>query len=211
MHRPFSSLIYNTAELSTTSFHAPTPYLTTPVSGRSTHTARALKAAELQTKLLAIPCAIEKHNVLSMCICAQIATAQISACNNLLEDHALAIARDRVKLSIGYLNAMGSIWALGKAMARDVRAVARATLSVPATSVTVEADLDPAAEIEIMRDELVWPVDPSAGIDIYSGIVLPMEWETFSSGTGGYASSSSEGFHELMVLKSRVGEFDDGL
>lgn len=187
MHRPFSALVYNIAELSTTSFQAPNPYLVSPVSGRSSHTARALKAVELQTKLLAIPCAIEKHNVFTMCICARIATAQISACNNLLEDHALSIARDRVKLSIGFLNAMGSIWVLAKAMAKDVRAVARSTLSVPSSTMTVEPD--PAAEIQLPRDELIWPVDPSAGIDIYSGLVLPMDWEMVSSCTGGYASS----------------------
>jgi hypothetical protein len=189
MHRPFSSLTYNIAELSTTAFQATTPYLVPPVSGRSAHTARALKAAEMQTKLLAIPCAIEKHNVFSMCICSQIATVQISACNNLLEDHALSIARDRIRLSIGFLNAMGSTWALGKAMAKDVRAVARSTLSVLPSKVVVEPD--PTVEIELPRDELIWPVDPSAQVDIYSGIVMPVDWEMVSSGTGSYASSNS--------------------
>ena len=188
MHRPFSALVYNIAEFSTAAFRAPTPYVVSPISGRSSHTARALKAIEMQTKLLAIPCAIEKHNVFSMCICARIATAQISACNNLLEDHALSIARDRVKLSIGFLNAMGSIWVLAKAMAKDVRAVARSTLPVPSSTMTVESD--PTAEIQLPRDELIWPVDPSAGIDIYSGLVLPMDWEMVSSCTGGYASSN---------------------
>lgn len=199
MHRPFSSLVYSTAELSTTSFHAPVPYVVPPVSGRSSHTARALKAVEWQTKLLAIPCTIEKHNVFSLCVCAQIAAAQISACNNLLEDHALSIARDRVKLSIGFLNAMGSIWALGKAMAKEVRAIARSTLSVPPSVTAVEAG--PTVEIDLPRDELIWPIDPSAGIDIYSGIVLPVEWETLSSGTGGYASSNSPGAAGLVFGK----------
>ncbi|KAF2629875.1 nicotinate-nucleotide diphosphorylase [Macroventuria anomochaeta] len=200
MHRPFSSLIYNKAELSTTAFSAPAPFSIPPATGRSAHTARALRVAEIQTKLLAIPCTIEKHSVFSMCICAQIATAQISACNNLLEDHALSIARDRVKLSIGFLNAMGSIWALGKAMAKDVRAVARSTLAMPSSTVTVEPDS--TGEIEIPRDELIWPVDPSAGIDIYSGIVLPMDWENSSSS---YASSAL--VHAAMFQTSGPGGY----
>lgn len=188
LHRPFSSLTYSTPELSTTSFASPAPFSIPPVASRSAHTARALKAVELQTKLLAIPCTIEKHNVFSMCICAQIATAQVSACNNLLEDHALEIARDRVKLSIGFLNAMGSLWALGKAMAKDVRAVARSTLSAPSSTVsTVSMEPQPTDEIEVPRDELIWPVDPSASIDIYSGLVLPADWETSRSG---YCSSA---------------------
>lgn len=199
MHRPFSSLTYNIAELSTTAFQAPIPYLVPPISGRSTHTARTLKAAEMQTKLLAIPCAIEKHNLFSMCICARIAVIHISACNNLLEDYALSIARDRVRLSIGFLSTMGSTWALGKAMAKDVRAVARSTLSVPPSTVIVEPE--PTAEIEIPRDELIWPIDPSVQIDIYSGIVLPVDWETVSSGTGSYASSSSSGPPELVYSR----------
>jgi hypothetical protein len=199
MHRPFSSLVYHRAELSTTAFQAPSPFSIPSVSGRSAHTARALKAAELQTKLLAIPCTIEKHNLFTMCICSHIATAQISACNNLLEDHALSVARERVKLSIGFLNVMGSIWASGKAMAKDVRVVARSTLCVSSSTVTIEPDT--TAEIEIQRNELFWPIDPSAGIDIYSGIVLPMNWEYSSSG---YAASSL--IHAPMFQSSGKGE-----
>lgn len=117
-----------------------------------------------------------------MCLSAEIATAQVSACNHLLEDHALDIARDRVKLSIGFLSAMGSIWPLGKDMARDVRAVARLVLSVPSSLSTVQQSSD-SDEIEVTRDELIWPVYPSANVDIYSGLELPMDWE-------GYASSA---------------------
>jgi hypothetical protein len=187
MHRPFSSLVYNPAELCTTAFQAPSPFSIPSVSGRSAHTARALKALELQTKLLAIPCTIEKHNLFTMCICSHIATAQVSACNNLLEDHALSIARDRVRLSIGFLNAMGSIWALGKAMAKDVRTVARSTLSVLSSAMTMESS-SPTG-IDIPRDELIWPIDPSAEINIYSGIVLPMDWGHSNSS---HASSALE-------------------
>ncbi|KAJ4341667.1 hypothetical protein N0V87_001682 [Didymella glomerata] len=122
-----------------------------------------------------------------MAISAQIATAQVSACN-LLEDHALSIARDRVRLSIGFLSAMGSIWPLGKAMAKDVRAVARSVLSVPSGMPSVQQEC--ADELEIPRDELIWPVDPSAHVDIYSGLVLPMDWEQVTIGDSGYASSA---------------------
>lgn len=180
MHRPLSSLASNKAELSTTSFSPPALFTIPESVSRHAHTSRALKAAEIQTKLLAIPCTIEKHNVFSMAITARIATAQISACNNLLEDHALSIGRDRVKLGIGFLSAMGSIWASGKAIAKDLRAVARSTLKAPSETSSVE--YDPSVEIEIPRDELIWPIDPSADVDIYSGIVMPLDWEHASSG-----------------------------
>ncbi|KAF3005117.1 hypothetical protein E8E13_010196 [Curvularia kusanoi] len=181
---PLSLLASNKAELSAASSNSPA-LSTIPASvSRHAHTSRALKAAEIHTKLLAIPCTIEKHNVLCMAITVSIAKAQISACNNLLEDHALSIGRDRVKLSIGFLSAMGSIWASGKAMAKDVRTVARSTLKAPSETSSVE--YDPSAEIEIPRDDLIWPIDPSADVDIYSGIVMPLDWEQASSG---YAAS----------------------
>lgn len=177
LHRPLSSLAYSLEELSASSFVSPVPFLEPPRYGRSAHTARALRAAEMQTKLLAIPCDVENHNLFTLCISATLAAAQISACNVLLEDHALAIARDRVRLSIGYLSQMGTLWPLAKQMARDVRYVARSTLSGTAqVTHTTATEPDPTAEIEIPRDELIWPINPSAQIDIYSGLILP-EWD----------------------------------
>ena len=184
-HRPFSSLIYSIEELSTESFVSPVPFIEPLKQGQSAHTARALKAAEMQTKLLAIPCPVERHNLFAMCIAAQLATAQISACNVFLEDHALSIARDRVRLSIGYLKAQGMYWPLARRMANEVRFVARRTLAGEQSS---EVTVDPNAEIEIPRDELIFPVDPSAQIDIYSGLTLPINWD---ASLANYSSSNT--------------------
>ncbi|KAJ4983331.1 C6 transcription factor [Stagonosporopsis vannaccii] len=200
LHRPLSSLVYSDAELHTTAFAAPAPFTIPATASRNVHTARALRVVEIQTKLLAIPCTMEKHSVFSMCICALIASAQVSACSNLLEDRALSIARDRVKLSIGFLNSMGSIWALGKSMAKDVRAIARSVLYIPSSITTVEQNI--SAEIEIPRDELIWPINPSADVDIYSGLVMPMDWE---HATSGYASSAL--VHAAMFQTAGSDEF----
>jgi len=162
-------------ELSTQSFVTPIPFVNPPKAGRNLHTARVLKAIDIEIKLLAIPCAMEKHNVFTACMVATLATAQISACNVLLDDHALSIARDRVRLSIGCLNALGTIWPLSKKMANEVRYVARRTLSSLPSLTTQEAD--PSADVEIPRDEVAWPIDPSAHIDIYAGISLPVDWD----------------------------------
>lgn len=185
-HRPFSALTYSIEELSTTSFASPVPFIEPLKQGRGTHTARALKAVDLQTKLLAIPCVIEQHHVFSISIIASLATAQISACNNLLEDHASSIARDRIRLSIGFLKAMGTTWPLARKMTKEVRQVARRTLAGLPSTVTQEAD--PEVEIDIPRDEMIWPVDPSAQIDIFAGITLPMNWDAT---VVNYSSSST--------------------
>ncbi|KAF2470365.1 uncharacterized protein BDR25DRAFT_287260 [Lindgomyces ingoldianus] len=175
-HRPFSSLSYSIEELSVTSFTSPIPFFEPPLQGRGAHTARSLKAAEMQTKLLAIPCVMEKHHLFTLCISASLAAAQIAACNVLLEDRALSIARDRIRLSIGALNAMGSLWPLAKKMARDIRFIARRTLSIPQRNHS--AEVEGTAETEIPRDDLIWPINPSTQIDMYSGIVLPMDLDS---------------------------------
>ncbi|KAF1956692.1 nicotinate-nucleotide diphosphorylase [Byssothecium circinans] len=188
IHRPLSSLAYSLEELTTESFSSPVPFIEPAKAGRSSHTARALKAIDIQTKLLAIPCAIEKHNVFTMCIVATLAASQISACNILLDDHRLSIARDRVRLSIGYLNAMSSLWPLAKKMAKEVRFIARKTLaSLPST---LTQQQDETATTEIPRDEVIWPIDPSASIDIYAGLNLPFDWE---ASLINYSSSSGSG------------------
>jgi hypothetical protein len=177
--------------MSTQAFLAPSPFTLTPKAGRNTHTARVLKATEMHTKLLAIPCALEKHNLFTMCISSQLAAVQVSVCTYLLDGHALSIARDRVRLSIGFVKTMGTIWPLGKKMVQEVRIIARSNLANACVQHTVDVVAEPAvADIDFPRDELVTPIDPSAQIDIYSGIILPIDWDTT---TFSYSSLTSSG------------------
>ena len=185
-HRQLSLLTYSMEELTTQSFSSPVAIIEPPKPGRAAHTARVLKAIDIEVKLLAIPYAMERHNVFTANMVATLATAQIAACNILLDDHALSIARDRVRLSIGCLKALGTVWPQAKIMAKEVRYVARRTLSSLPSLITNE--IDPSAEIEIPRDEAIWPVDPLAQIDIYAGISLPFDWD---ASTMNYTSSST--------------------
>ncbi|KAJ5052719.1 hypothetical protein J3E72DRAFT_232629 [Bipolaris maydis] len=179
IHRPYSSLGYCPGEMSTRGFIAPSPFTLVPKAGRNAHTARVLKATEIATRLLAIPCALEKHNPFTACMTAQMAAVQVAACIYLLDGHALSIARDRVSLSIGFLKTMGSTWPLGKIMAIEVRTIARLSFSGTSVQHAGSMGVEPvAAEIELPRDELVSPVDPSAQIDIYAGLTLPVDLST---------------------------------
>ena len=157
-------------------------------SGRAAHTARTLKSIDLYTKLLALPIPAEKHSVLTFSIMAQMATTQLAACKFLLEDQALAVGRDRLRLTIGYLNTVGAIWPLGKKMAKEVKAIARSALA----DVPIAVETNGVEEIDITRDELVWPMDPSVNLDIYAGTVLPFDRAALSEG---YASSTSSTYH----------------
>jgi hypothetical protein len=188
MHRPFSSLIMCPEEMNTKSFLPLVVFATPPQNGRASHTARVLKASEMYTKLLGIPYTIQRHSVFTMYMVARLVTSQISACRYLLEDRALCIARDRIRLSIGFLKAMGSVWPLGKMMAKEVCHIARMNLSRSQNTVTMNPG--PSIEIDLPRDDLIWPIDPSAQIDIFSGLTLPINWETTSCS---YSSSISSG------------------
>lgn len=162
------------------------PVLSTSTSRRAAHTARSLKALETYTRLFAIPSCAEKHSVFAISIVAQMATTQISACKNLLEDHAYTIGRDRLRLSIGFLATVGNYWPLAKKMAKEVKGIARSQLS--GTKDTVDANANATAEIDILRDDLIWPIQPSTQIDIYAGTMMPIDWTVVSSG---YTSSAS--------------------
>jgi hypothetical protein len=180
VHRPFSSLVYSVEELSTNVFAAPVHFVDPPKQGRGAHTARTLKAVDVHTKLLAIPCKMENHHLFTMCITSMAVMTQIASCNIFLEDHALSIARDRVRLSIGYFNQVGTLWPLAKKVAKEVRYVARKTLT-DMPRVGYAAEPDPTMEIEIPRDELIWPVAANCHMDIYSGMVLPIDWSDIAN------------------------------
>ncbi|CAI6339019.1 unnamed protein product [Periconia digitata] len=190
VHRPLSSLAYSAEEMTTTTFISGVPSTDPTTYRRNAHTARTLKAIDMQTKLLSIPCAIEKHNMMTSIIVARLTAAQIAVCNVLLDDdYGLTIARDRVRLSIGFLNSVGTIWPLAKKTAQDIKRISRASLtSLPSTVEQQSQAVSEPAEIEIARDEVLWPLDPAAQIDIYAGLSMPVDWEASMMG---YTSSST--------------------
>lgn len=191
VHRPCSSLSYSPAEMLTESFLSPSPFIISTKAGRATHTARALKATEILTKLLAIPCAVEKHNIFAASIIAQLTAVQISACNNLLEDYAQSIARDRIRLSIACLTNLGNLWPLVKRMAKEIRMVARADLASIQHMVTTDSNTAATRTTDFPRQELIGTIDPVIGVDIYSGIILPQDWSVKDPSQHSSPSSNS--------------------
>ncbi|KAI8939608.1 hypothetical protein NX059_003370 [Plenodomus lindquistii] len=168
LHRPCSSLAYSPAELLTEAFLSPAPFAITTKAARSSHTARVLKAAEILTKLLSIPCAVEKHSILSMTILAQLAAVQVSACNDLLQDYAQSIGRDRIRLIIGCLNSMGTLWPLAKRLVKEARTIARADLTGMQRLTAMNSDTAATCSIETPRDDMIWSMYPIVGVDISS-------------------------------------------
>ncbi|OCK84401.1 hypothetical protein K432DRAFT_414025 [Lepidopterella palustris CBS 459.81] len=177
VHRPLSALSTVHREEFRTRLVPPKPIHVPPFRPhrRSAHTAKVLKATERQTQLLAISTPFILHSLFTLSIIAGIATVQVLTCKYFLEDKALAVSRDRVRLSIGALKAFAEIWPLGKVVMRDVKMVARETLPAPQTHQS--ANLDPP-EIEFPRDEFSLPIDPMPQLDIFNALVMP-NWSTW--------------------------------
>lgn len=63
-------------------------------------------------------------------------------------------------------------------MGKEVQGIARASFSGTIVQHTTVTHAEPMVveEIEVPRDELIFPVDPAAEIDIYAGLTLPVNW-----------------------------------
>ena len=135
-----------------------------------------LKAAEKQTQLLALPSQPILHSPMAISITAGITTAQVAACKVFLDDRPLTVARDRIRLSIGILTAHAEIWPLARKTLREVKLIARQTLSAPQTN---QPQHSGPSEIETPQDEFYWNIDPAPQMDIFNGLEIPnvpLDW-----------------------------------
>lgn len=178
LHRPFSSLSYSVEELYPQTFPpAPINAILPPKHPRQgSHTVKALKATEKLTQLLAVPSPPILHSPMAISVVAGITSAQVAACKVFLDDKPLAVARDRIRLSIGTLKAHAEIWPLSHKTLREVRVIARETLSTP--QVNQPQHVNPS-EIETLHDEFSRSIDPAPQIDIFNALEIPspsMDW-----------------------------------
>lgn len=165
LHQTFSSLTYSVEELYPETFPpAPINAILPPKqSGWSSHTVKAFKATENQTELLALPSQPILHSPMATSITAGITTAQVAACKVFLDGRPLAVARDHIHLSTGILTAYAEIRPLARKMLREVKLIARPTLSAPQTN---QPQYPGPPEIETPQDEFYWKIDPAPHMDI---------------------------------------------
>jgi hypothetical protein len=72
--------------------------------------------------------------------------------------------------------------------AKEVRFIAQKTLANLPSTVTQRQDA--TVTIEMPRDELIWPIDPLAQIDIYARLSLPVDCEALLKNYSSFSSSS---------------------
>lgn len=99
---------------------------------KSIHTTRCLASIQSQIKLLTLPKRPFCHSPFVSCMVVTGMLPYLSACRCLLTGKELAVARQQIRLGIGCLRALGSIWTRGAKTVEEIQAIAREILGLGA-------------------------------------------------------------------------------
>ena len=96
--------------------------------------------------------------------------AHLAACKCVLQGDALKIARERIRVVMGYLGCLDDVWPLGKRISREIRFIARELLS-----------LEGAADYSGFSTTIDFPLDMTLGQNNFPEFLL-MDDTSFMSG-----------------------------
>ncbi|KAK5994006.1 C6 finger domain transcription factor iacK [Cladobotryum mycophilum] len=133
LHRPFSECHFDPLEcISSCSTPPPAQSLPEPSDFKRIHTAKCIKAAEAQIRLLALPGRPCSHSPFTVCMLTTGTLSLLAACKFLLKEEKLSIARDQIRVSVGYHKVMAAVWSQAKSNLQEVQAIAREVLAIGA-------------------------------------------------------------------------------
>jgi hypothetical protein len=134
IHRLLSTLAYSPIEAVSSCAPPPPPERLAPVYYRDAHihTAKILCAIERFTDLLTLPGRVLAHTPFTICMVATTTIGHLAACRYIFKDEQLKVARERIRVAMGALEAMAEVWPRGKKVVREVKTVARELLSLEA-------------------------------------------------------------------------------
>ncbi|KAL8743431.1 MAG: hypothetical protein Q9190_004216 [Brigantiaea leucoxantha] len=112
VHRPLSNLAYCDVES----------------VARLTHTTTVLQGIDDFNEQLTLSGSLKAHTPFVICMIANTTIAHLSACKHILRDQALKLAREKIRLNMGVLKALGDIWPLAERTYREVGVIAREIL-----------------------------------------------------------------------------------
>lgn len=130
IHRPLSNLAYSAVE-SASRCAPPSPPAHTAnsdVALLALHTSKILCGIEAVNKLLTFSGSLKAHSPFIICMIANTTIAYLSACRYVLRDQALKMARERIRLNMGVLRALGECWPLAKRTYTEVGVIPREIL-----------------------------------------------------------------------------------
>jgi hypothetical protein len=132
LHRQLSTLAYSAIEgVSKCCPQAPPESLLQRNSPESDlHTRRVLHSIEQFESLLTLPTNIVSHTPFIICMIAVVAVTHLSACRYVFKGQDLRLNRERIRVTMGALKAMGEHWSLGKRTYQEISVIAREILSL---------------------------------------------------------------------------------
>ena len=155
IHRYLSALAYDPIEAVSICSPPPPPERLAPIHQRDAHihTARILQAIEQLTNLLTMPSPTITHTPFAICMVATTTIAHLSACKHVFsgDPGRLRVARERIRVAMGAMEAFAEIWPKGKMVLGQVKTVARELLNLgPTRSLPRAAEaLEPVVATEI--------------------------------------------------------------
>ncbi|GFF45245.1 hypothetical protein IFM62136_00204 [Aspergillus lentulus] len=158
LHRQLSTLAYSAIEgVSKCCPQAPPETLLQSNSPESDlHTRRVLHSIEQFESLLTLPTNMVSHTPFIICMIAVVAVTHLSACRYVLKGQDLRLNRERIRVTMGTLKAMGEHWALGKRTYQEISVIARELLSLDRPLPSPSASQGPQHAItgvpEVMTD-----------------------------------------------------------
>ena len=132
VHRPLSNLAYFSIESvshcappAPQSLDNPSPdsFLT-----RDVHTKKILSSCDKMNELLTLSSRLKSHSPFIICMIANTTVAYLSACRHVLQGQELRLAREKIRLHMGTLKALGECWPLAKQIHHQVGTIAREIL-----------------------------------------------------------------------------------
>lgn len=131
LHRPRSQLTYGAAERTSKCAPPPSNQLTKKQERFfKFHTTKVLEAAEAGTGLLTLPLPFTTHSPLVICGLTLIMLAQISACPLKQDGPDYKAGRERVRLGLAAIKALGQRWEIGATTLKEIQTIARHMLSL---------------------------------------------------------------------------------
>lgn len=124
IHRPLSDLAYCAIE--SVSRCAPPAPKHTPIP--SNHTPRILRAIESFNRLLTLSGSLKVHTPFIICMIANTTVAYLSACKHIFDNISVKLAREKIRMNMGLLKALGKHWPLAERTYQEVGIIAREIL-----------------------------------------------------------------------------------
>jgi hypothetical protein len=103
----------------------PSPSWITPTKPMALHTARTIAAANTIAKLVTLPTPLIKHTPFLAGVITLACVVHLSACSWLLSGDEGFLAKERIRLGVGALKALGGVWGIAQEVLGQVKGVAR--------------------------------------------------------------------------------------